>query len=446
MSFEDVDKARLERVFKAQRARRVSLKKSSTEQRISRLQRLRGEVMRRIEAIDAALHEDLRKPKMGQRNSEVGAVIAELDTAIAELPRWVQPEVVEPSPHFAGNRTYIQYEPRGVVLLLGPWNFPFALVFAPLVPIIAAGNACIIKPNEMQPKTSALVADIIATVFPEEDVACFEGGVPLAEALQELPFDHVFFTGSPTIGKKVMAAAAKHLSSVTLELGGKCPAIIDGSYPILDAAGKIAGARMNNAGQLCLSVDHVWVPKAREQELVATLGAIIKKMFYVDGVLQTDRLSRIVDSRNFARLKDYIADAVARGGRVAFGGDFDESELTIHPTVITGAPLDSKLMQQEIFGPILPVIAYDTLDAVVGHIDATGKPLAMYIFSHDEAFVTDILDRSSSGGVTVNHVLMHYAENRLPFGGVNGSGMGRYKGVHGFRELSNARSVFVQAI
>jgi aldehyde dehydrogenase (NAD+) len=147
-----------------------------------------------------------------------------------------------------------------------------------------------------------------------------------------------------------------------------------------------------------------------------------------------------------ARLKDYIADAVARGGRVAFGGDFDESELTIHPTVITGAPLDSKLMQQEIFGPILPVIAYDTLDAVVGHIDATGKPLAMYIFSHDEAFVTDILDRSSSGGVTVNHVLMHYAENRLPFGGVNGSGMGRYKGVHGFRELSNARSVFVQAI
>ena len=406
---------------------------------------VREAIASRTEDIEEALHQDLRKPKMGTRNAEINSVFAEIDTAVAELASWMEPEVVEPSPHFAGNRTYIQYEPRGVVLLLGPWNFPFSLVFAPLVPIIAAGNACIVKPNELQPHTSALVADIIASVFPEEEVVCFQGGVALAEALQQLPFDHVFFTGSPAVGKRVMAAAARHLSSVTLELGGKCPAILDDSYPIADAAAKIAGARFNNAGQLCLSVDHVWAPKAREEELVAALRAVIARMFYVEGALQTDRLARIVDRRNFARVKGYVDEAAGRGAKVVIGGEVDEADLTIHPTVLLDPPLDTRIMREEIFGPVLPIIGYNSIDEAVDQIDETGKPLAMYIFSHDKAFVNDVLDRSSSGGVTVNHVLMHYAENRLPFGGVNGSGMGRYKGVHGFHELSNARSVFVQA-
>ncbi len=440
-----IDVERLDRVFKTQRANRVALKRSTAAQRIARLQRLRDAIAARFDEIEEALHQDLRKPKVGKRNGEINSVFAEIDTAIAELPSWMEPEAIEPSPHFAGNRTFIQYEPRGVVLLLGPWNFPFSLIFAPLVPIIAAGNACIVKPNEMQPRTSALVADIIASVFPEEEVACFEGDVALAEALQARPFDHIFFTGSPAVGKRVMAAAAKHLSSVTLELGGKCPAILDADYPIADAAAKIAAARFNNAGQLCLSVDHVWTPKAREQELIAALSAIISKMFYVDGVLQTDRLARIVDARNLARIKDYVEEAVTRGAKIVFGGQVDESDLTIHPTMLADPPMDTKIMQQEIFGPVLPVIGYDHIDQAVEQIDATGKPLAMYIFSHNAAFVDEVLDRSSSGGVTVNHVLMHYAENRLPFGGVNGSGMGRYKGIHGFHELSNARSVFVQA-
>ncbi|MGI4940735.1 MAG: aldehyde dehydrogenase family protein [Janthinobacterium lividum] len=440
-----VDRARLAQLFAAQRGHRTALKRSTAPDRIRRLQRLRTEIADRTDAIDEALHLDLRKPRMGSRNVEVHSVFAEIDTAIAELELWMQPETVEPSPRFAGNRAYVQYEPRGVVLLLGPWNFPFSLVFAPLVPIVAAGNACIVKPNEMQPATSALVAEIVATVFPENEVACVEGGVRLAEALQELPFDHIFFTGSPAVGKRIMAAAAKHLSSVTLELGGKCPAILDDAYPIADAAAKIVGARFTNAGQLCLSVDYVWVPRTREQELLAALGAAITGMFYVDGTLQTSRLSRLVDARNLARVKAYIDEAVAHGARLAFGGEIDEADLTIHPTIVVNPPLDTRIMQEEIFGPVLPVIGYDSIDAAVDQIDATGKPLALYVFSHDQAFVDDVLDRTSSGGVTVNHVLMHYAENRLPFGGVNGSGMGRYKGIHGFRELSNARSVFVQA-
>lgn len=444
MSMAEFDQPAIDRIFAAQRANRVALKRRSAKERIARLAALRAAIVSRTDAINQALNLDLRKPIAGARNAEIGAVMAEIDTACDELAAWMEPERIEPSSHFAGNDTFIQYEPRGVVLLLGPWNFPFSLVFAPLVPIIAAGNACIVKPNEMQPHMSALTAQIIAEVFPENEVACFEGGVALAEALQDLPFDHVFFTGSPAIGKRVMAAAAKHLSSVTLELGGKCPAIVDADYPLLDAAGKIAAARFNNAGQLCLSVDHVWVPRARRDELVAMLGAVVDKMFYVDGTLQKERIARIVDTRNFARVQGYVDEAVANGASIVKGGNWEPDDLTIEPTIVIDAPLDGGLMQNEIFGPVLPVIAYDSVDQIVDQIDSTGKPLAMYLFSHDESFVDDVLERSSSGGVTVNHVLMHYAEHKLPFGGVNGSGMGRYKGIHGFRELSNARSIFVQ--
>ncbi|MET0248673.1 MAG: aldehyde dehydrogenase family protein [Sphingobium sp.] len=444
MTQDHVDKDAIARIFKAQRANRVALKRRDATGRIERLQILRDIIVRRTPEIDEALHRDLRKVKAGARNGEIAGVLGDIDTAVASLADWMQPERIEPSPHFAGNETYVQYEPRGVVLLYGAWNFPFAMVFSPLVPIIAAGNACIVKPNELQPHTSSLVAEIIAEAFPENEVACLEGGVALAEALGELPFDHVFLTGSPAVGKRVMAAAAKHLSSVTLELGGKCPAILDDDYPIADAAAKIVGARFLNAGQLCLSVDHVWVPKAREAELVATLGAVIDQMFYVDGVLQRERLSRLVDARNFARVNGYVEDAVARGATVAKGGASDEADLTIEPTIVLDPPLDAHIMQEEIFGPILPVIGYENVDDVVEQIDETGKPLALYVFSHDQAFVDDVLDRSSSGGVTVNNVLMHYAESKLPFGGVNGSGIGRYKGVHGFHELSNARSGFVQ--
>jgi len=439
-----VDKAELARIFKAQRDNRIALKRRDADGRIARLESLREVILRRVADIDEALHLDLRKAKAGVQNGEIAGVLGDIATAVAGLADWMKPEPVEPSPHFAGNDTFIMYEPRGVVLLYGAWNFPFAMVFSPLVPIVAAGNACIVKPNELQPHTSALVAEIIAEVFPENEVACLQGGVPLAEALGELPFDHVFLTGSPAVGKRVMAAAARHLSSVTLELGGKCPAILDDNYPIADAAAKIAGARFLNAGQLCLSVDHVWVPKARQAELVATLGAVIDQMFYADGTLQRERLPRLVDARNFARVKGYVDEALARGATLAKGGASDEADFTIEPTVVLDPPFDTKIMQEEIFGPVLPVIGYDSIDEAAAQIDETGKPLALYVFSHDQAFVDDVLERSSSGGVTVNNVLMHYAEGKLPFGGVNGSGIGRYKGEYGFRELSNARSVFVQ--
>ena len=229
-----------------------------------------------------------------------------------------------------------------------------------------------------------------------------------------------------------------------MELGGKCPAIIDDQYDLVDAAGKIAGARFTNAGQLCLSVDHVWIPRTRRDELVGILSAMIERMFFKDGELQRARLSRIVDNRNFARVKSYVDTAVEGGAKIIFGGEMDESDLTIYPTIMADVPLDSPLMQEEIFGPILPVLTYETVEEIADQVDATGKPLALYVFSENQEFVDDVLQRTSSGGVTVNNVIMHYLESRLPFGGVNSSGIGCYKGEHGFRELSHARSVFVQ--
>ncbi|ROM33977.1 aldehyde dehydrogenase [Pseudomonas poae] len=435
----------IERVFALQRASRTARKSTDSVARIAQLKALRDAITSRIDTIEMALHSDLRRAPNGGKEGEIPAVLGEIDIAIGQLEHWMAPQAVPTSPHFQGSQTFIQYEPRGVVLLLGAWNFPFALALSPLVPIIAAGNSAIIKPNELSPETAKVVADIISAAFDPQDVAVFEGGIELAQRLQELPFDHVFFTGSPSVGKQVMAAAARHLSSVTLELGGKCPAIVAPGYDLVDAAGKVTGARFNNAGQLCLSVDHVWVPSAVVEPFCQIISAVIDKMFFVDAELQLDRLPRIVNARNFDRLLGYIDEAVALGARVVRGGQHDRETLTIHPTVLVDVPLNARIMQEEIFGPVLPVLAYDDLDQVTAQIDANGKPLALYVFAKEQAFVDQALLHTSSGGVTVNHVFMHYVEPNLPFGGVNGSGMGRYHGHAGFLELSNPRSVFVQA-
>jgi len=436
--------SRIEQVFALQRATRTVRKSEGARTRIARLKDLRDAIHSRIDAIEAALHADLRRAPNGGKEGEIPAVLGEIDLAIGQLEQWMAPQPVPTSERFQGNQTFIQYEPRGVVLLLGAWNFPFALALSPLVPIVAAGNSAMVKPNELSPATSKVVAEIIQAAFDEQDVAVFEGGVEVAEALQQQPFDHVFFTGSPNVGKMVMAAAARHLSSVTLELGGKCPAIVASGYDLVDAAGKVVGARFNNAGQLCLSVDHAWVPSAVIEPFCQIVGAVIEKMFFVDGQLQLERLPRMINERNFDRVKGYIDEAVARGARIVLGGQCDRETLTIYPTVLVDVPLDARIMREEIFGPVLPVLAYDDLEQVTEQVDANGKPLAMYIFSDQQAFIDEVLLKTSSGGVTVNHVFMHYLEPNLPFGGVNGSGMGRYHGHAGFIELSNSRSTFIQ--
>ena len=439
-----VDHDAIERVFQAQKAALRRLKATAADERRAKLARLKSVIEANADAIDAALHADLRKPRMGAQHFEIQSVLADIDLAIAELDDWMAPTPVEPSPRFAGARAHVAYEPRGVCLLFGAWNFPFHLVFSPLVPIVAAGNAAIVKPNELQPETSAVTARIVREAFSEDEVAVFEGGLTTAEALLDLPVDHIFFTGSPAVGKRIMAAAAKHLASVTLELGGKCPAILDETANLDAAAAKIVQARFMNAGQLCLAVDHVWVPTSRRDELVERLKAAVQALFYKDGALNTGLMARMVNARNMARVTSYLTDAKARGATI-WGGSVDENDLTVHPAVITDLPLDSELMQHEIFGPLLPVIGYQDVDEAFDFLDAAGKPLALYLFSRDQAFTDRVLASTSSGGVTINDVLCHAMENRLPFGGVNQSGIGVYHGVHGFRELSHARSIFTQS-
>lgn len=435
---------RIESVFAAQRRTRKMRKAEGSSERIARLQKLRETIVSHIPAIEQALFEDLRRAPSGGTEGEIPSVLAEIDAAISELDDWMSPKPVPTSPQFQGCRTYIQHEPRGVVLLLGAWNFPFALAVQPLVPIIAAGNSAMVKPNELAPATSRVVASIIEAAFDEQDIAVFEGGVEVAERLQQLPFDHVFFTGSPAVGRLVMAAASRHLSSVTLELGGKSPAIVAPGYDLKDAAGKIVAGRFYNAGQLCLAVDHVWVHRDALEGFCQIASAVVDSLFYVDGELQLDRMPRMVNDRNLDRVVGYLDDAVAGGARIVRGGQVERSSLTIHPTILVDVAPDARVMQEEIFGPVLPVLVYDELSEVVQAIDEHGKPLAIYVFAEQREFVDEVLLGTSSGGVTVNNIFMHFVEANLPFGGVNGSGVGRYHRYAGFLEFSNARSIFEQ--
>jgi aldehyde dehydrogenase (NAD+) len=433
----------IERVFALQHAHKWTVKNSTAAERKAKLERLREAMLANAGAIRRALHADLRKPE-AEAAGEIGSVENDINDALEHLESWMAPVEITPAPVFAGARARIVYEARGVCLVFGPWNFPFQLLFEPLVPVIAAGNTAILKPNELAPATSRISTEIIRAVFDEREVAVFEGGIELANGLLALPVDHVFFTGSPKVGRVVMGAAARHLSSVTLELGGKCPVILDETTDLAAAAATIAAARCYNSGQVCLCPDIAWVPASKRDALVAHLDSAVRSMLYQNGELNKSAFGRMVDRRNFDRVKGYLDDALERGATLAFGGTTEADDLTIHPTVLLDVPADARIMKEEIFGPILPIQSYRTPDEVCAAVQGGGKPLAMYIYSNDPGFVETVMNNTSSGGVTVNGWATHWFEPQLPFGGVNESGIGRYHGLHGFREVSHERSVFLQ--
>lgn len=435
-----VDAAEIQRVFALQKARQWQLKTSGVDARVARLQKLKQVIQQYEEEVCAALYQDLRKPRRGAKN-DLHICYAELDDAIAHLQQWMAPTQVPTSAMFAAGKAMIVPESLGIVLLFGPWNFPFHLVFQPLVPIIAAGNCAIVKPNEMAPVTSALVAKIIREACDEADVAVLEGGIELADALLELPVNHIFFTGSPAIGKKIMRAAAQHLASVTLELGGKNPVIIDRSADLVDAATKVAMYRVMNSGQLCLCPENIWVAEEHKTQFLEIVQAVFRKQFYQDGVPNPDAIGKIIDARNFQRVTGYIDDALSKGATLVCGGAGDVASRTLEPTILTDIPADARILAEEVFGPVLSVFSYRDLDEVIAHLQSQPKPLAQYLFTRDESFVARLLATTSSGGVTVNDCVMHCVEHNLPFGGVNNSGMGRYHGEFGFRELSHERAV-----
>jgi aldehyde dehydrogenase (NAD+) len=436
--------AEIERVFALQRAHQWEMKATTVEQRKQQLRKLKSAVEAHGDEIVAAVKQDTRKPENEIRVTELLNVTANIERNINNLDEWMKPVEVVPSQN-KNDKARIVYEARGLCLILGPWNFPLGLVLGPLAAAVAAGNCCIVKLTDLCPATARIAATIIKETFEEKEVAVFEGGVDVATALLELPFNHIFFTGSTRVGKLVMAAAAKHLATVTLELGGKSPVIVDEGADMKKIAGDLAAAKQFNGGQACICPDYVFVKEQQKNGLVEEFRAKVKQNLYRDdGSIKKENIAQIVNDQNFARIKKLFDDAVAKGAKIAVGGTLEGADRTIHPTMLTDVTPDMLIMQEEIFGPIVPVLTYKKIDDVIEYISGRGKPLALYIFSNNRENIDKVLSRTSSGGVTVNGFFSHYLENQLPFGGVNQSGMGSYHGVFGFKAFSHERAIYIQ--
>lgn len=433
----------LRALFDRQAATAQRLRGSTAQERIAKIRRLRDAVIAHTDEWYAAAQADFRKPPGEVDLAEILPVCLEANDAIRHVKRWMKIRRVRPTLLTLGTRAHIQYAPRGRCLIIGPFNYPLNLTLGPLVSAIAAGNTAIVKPSELTPATSALIRKVVRTVFTEDEVAVIEGEADVAQALQTLPFDHVFFTGSPAIGKLVMAAAAHNLASVTLELGGKSPTIVDASADLALAAQNIMWSKFANAGQTCIAPDHVYVHASVKDAWMACCAAELTKAYGATLAEQqaSPGLARIVNPRHAARLAALLDDATARGARVTVGGGVDQGDCFIQPTLLDQVPDAARIMHEEIFGPLLPVIAYTDIDAVIAAINAGPKPLALYLFSRTEATIAAVLARTSSGGACINHSLVQFLNGRLPFGGVNNSGIGHAHGHFGFKAFSHERSV-----
>ena len=434
--------AEIARIFALQQANQWNVKATDAATRKAKLAKLKASVEAHTDDIIAAVLTDTRKPEGEIRVTEVLNVTGNIQRNIDNLDEWMAPVMVTPSMNPA-DKPQIRYEARGVCLILGPWNFPLGLVFGPLAAAVAAGNCCMVKLTDLCPATAKIAATIVREVFEENEVAVFEGGVEVAEALLELPFNHIFFTGSTRVGKIVAQAAAKHLATVTLELGGKSPVIVDEGANIPAVAAALAGAKQFNGGQACICPDYVFVREADKAALVEGFRSNVASNLYGSGEINKSAIAQVVNQGNFNRVKAMVDDAVAKGATVAVGGTLEADDLTIHPTMLTDVTPQMSILQDEIFAPVLPVMTYDNLDQVIDYIAARDKPLALYVFSPSEANVEKVLARTSSGGATVNGVFSHYLENSLPFGGVNASGQGSYHGYFGFKAFSHERAVYI---
>ncbi|HEY2807856.1 MAG TPA: aldehyde dehydrogenase family protein [Steroidobacteraceae bacterium] len=436
--------ADMERIFALQQAQQWATKSTTVAQRREKLSRLKAAVQAHGDEIVAAVKQDTRKPENEIRVTELLNVTANIERNIANLDDWMKAVDVPPSQN-KNDKARIVYEARGVCLILGPWNFPLGLVMGPLAAAIAAGNCCIVKLTDLCPATARVAAKLVREAFDEKEVALFEGGVDVATALLDLPFNHIFFTGSTRVGKLVMAAAAKHLATVTLELGGKSPVIVDADADLKKVGGDLAAAKQFNGGQACISPDYVFINEQQKDILIEAFRATVRQNLYRDdGSIKKENIAQIVNAQNFTRIKRLFDDAVAKGAKIAVGGILEEADRTIHPTLLTDVTPDMLIMQEEIFGPIVPVLTYTNLDDVIAYVSSRPKPLALYIYSNNQRNIEMLLSKTSSGGVTINGFFSHYLENQLPFGGVNQSGMGSYHGVFGFRTFSHERAVYMQ--
>jgi coniferyl-aldehyde dehydrogenase len=445
------DAASMRALLDRQKAANLRDGAPSAEKRIERLDRCIGLLVDHRKAIEDALNQDF-----GARSAEVTAFadvassIGPLTHAKANLSKWMRPEKRPTSPALLGlfgAKAEIRYQPKGVVGVISPWNFPVNLTFTPLAGILAAGNRAMIKPSEYTPATSALMASMFGGAFSEEEIAVITGGPEVGQAFASLAFDHMIFTGATGVARHVMRAAADNLTPLTLELGGKSPVIIGRSADLPTAAARIMNGKTLNAGQICLAPDYVLTPKESLDRFVGEASTAVRRMFPT--LKDNPDYTAIIAQRHYDRIVGYIDDARAKGARVVElkpdGEDLTQQEhRKIAPTLIIDPTDDMKVMQEEIFGPVLPVKTYNGVDEAIAYVNAHDRPLGLYYFGDDAVEREKVLAATTSGGVTVNDVIFHVAQEELPFGGVGPSGMGSYHGRDGFREFSHRKSIYTQ--
>lgn len=418
--------------FKSQKTKSISFRKNA-------LKKLKHEIQQKENEIYNALKKDFNKPEFETYLSEIGIVYSEIDLAIKNISKWSKPKRVSASLLNFPSSDYIYSEPYGTVLIIAPWNYPFQLAIAPLIAAITGGNTAVLKPSELTPNTSKLISEIVTSTFSKNHVCVVEGGIPLATMLLEQRWDYIFFTGSVPVGKIVAKAAAKYMTPVTLELGGKSPCIIDDSVNVKLVAKRLVWGKFLNAGQTCIAPDYLIVKDSIKQKLISNIEKEVL-VSYGKNPEESQDFARIVNSKNLERLSKMLDDS-----NVIFGGQINKDTNYLSPTLIDEPTLDSNVMREEIFGPILPILSYSNendIDAIITHFE---KPLSLYIFSKRSSFTNYIVNTYSFGGGVINDTLIHFGNHNLPFGGVGESGLGAYHGRLGFETFSHNKAVVKKA-
>lgn len=428
--------------FQSLKENRWNVSQTQANVRIEKLKKLKETILVHREEIKAALFKDFKKPYPESELTEIHTVLDEINFATKRIKKWMKPKKVPTPLVLFGSRSAIHYEAKGVVLILAPWNYPFSLLINPLVAAVAAGNCIVVKPSEKTPATAFILRKILSEVFPSNEVFFVEGDAKVAADLLKLPFDHIFFTGSPQVGQRVMEAASRHLTSVTLELGGKSPVVIDRNVDLKMAASRITWGKFINGGQTCVAPDYVFVPEESHEQFCQEVAKCIQQSYglTVEERKMTNDFARIIDDRAFDRINNALSNE-----KKLLPDQADRDNLYLPPTVLVDVKTDAPIMKEEIFGPILPIIKYKNIETVIEYIQTNPKPLALYVFSFSRSFVAHLKSATTSGGMAINQVVLHLANPYLPFGGVGTSGMGSYHGYFGFKVFSHEKSILTQS-
>lgn len=433
-------------IFSKQKANRWNLAATNAATRIAKLKLLEKNILTHEELLVDAIYQDFKKPAQEVEVTEIYPVLEEIRFAVKNLSVWMKPlPVPTPIPLF-GSRSEVRYEPKGMVLIMSPWNYPFQLLMSPLVAAVAAGNAVIARPSNKTAHTAKVIQQIIEATFPENEVAAIICDSKVADQLLDLPFDHIFFTGSSRIGQKVMMSAVRHLGSVTLELGGKSPCIIDQDVDLDDVVPKLVWAKYLNAGQTCVAPDYVFVHANIAKQFLAKVKERIQFCFgeTEEQQLQSAHLAALIDEASFTRVQQLTQASIQQGAELITGLKNDKKQRMMAPTVLGQVKPTQAIMSEEIFGPVMPVLEYSDIQEVYSYVQSQPKPLALYVFSNSKNFTEQVINNTSAGGTVTNHAIIHLGNPHLPFGGVGFSGQGNYHGFYGFKTFSHERAVLHQ--